>query len=93
MTVSKPWHTTTIFMSASSSPNSGVAGASRKKFLRGFKSLAPSSDWLAPLILTAETARAAAEFLPFPYVRGVFGVALILLETVEVQFTKIPSIM
>ncbi|KAJ7713099.1 hypothetical protein B0H16DRAFT_1702591 [Mycena metata] len=40
------------------------------------------SDWLAPAILTAKTITAAAECAPFPYIKGVSGTVLILLETV-----------
>ncbi|KAJ6564795.1 hypothetical protein B0H19DRAFT_1233545 [Mycena capillaripes] len=70
-------------MSANSPPSTGASTSSRKRFLRGFKSLSPNSDWLAPSILTAKTVTAAAECLPFPYVKGVFGVVVVLLETVE----------
>ncbi|KAJ6564845.1 hypothetical protein B0H19DRAFT_1068345 [Mycena capillaripes] len=76
-------------MSANSPPTVGASTSTRKRFLRGFKSLAPNSDWLAPSILTAKTVTAAAECLPFPYVKGVFGVALVVLEGVEVQFMKV----
>ncbi|KAJ7027691.1 hypothetical protein C8F04DRAFT_1399351 [Mycena alexandri] len=40
-------------------------------------------DWLAPAILTAKTITAAAECAPFPYIKGVSGTVLILLETVD----------
>ncbi|KAJ7020934.1 hypothetical protein C8F04DRAFT_1196059 [Mycena alexandri] len=41
------------------------------------------SDWLAPAILTARTITAAAECAPFPYIKGVSGTVVILLETVQ----------
>ncbi|KAJ7713122.1 hypothetical protein B0H16DRAFT_1702608 [Mycena metata] len=51
--------------------------------LRPFKAPSKSkSDWLAPAILTAKTITAAAECAPFPYIKGVSGTVLILLETV-----------
>ncbi|KAJ7713101.1 hypothetical protein B0H16DRAFT_1702593 [Mycena metata] len=40
------------------------------------------SDWLATAIITAKTITAAAECAPFPYIKGVSGTVLILLETV-----------
>ncbi|KAJ7041740.1 hypothetical protein C8F04DRAFT_1176832 [Mycena alexandri] len=43
----------------------------------------PKSDWLAPAILTAKTITAAAECAPFPYIKGVSGTVLVLLETVQ----------
>ncbi|KAJ7727576.1 hypothetical protein B0H16DRAFT_1894381 [Mycena metata] len=41
------------------------------------------SEWLAPAILTAKTITAAAECAPFPYIKGVCGTVVILLETVQ----------
>ncbi|KAJ7746076.1 hypothetical protein B0H16DRAFT_1726679 [Mycena metata] len=41
------------------------------------------SEWLAPAILTVKTITAAAECAPFPYIKGVSGTVLILLETVQ----------
>ncbi|KAJ7041785.1 P-loop containing nucleoside triphosphate hydrolase protein [Mycena alexandri] len=43
----------------------------------------PTSEWLAPAILTAKTITAAAECAPFPYIKNVSRTVLILLETVE----------
>ncbi|KAJ7041772.1 hypothetical protein C8F04DRAFT_1230233 [Mycena alexandri] len=43
----------------------------------------PKSDWLGPAILTAKTITAAAECAPFPYIKGVSGTVLVLLETVQ----------
>ncbi|KAJ6607831.1 hypothetical protein B0H10DRAFT_538833 [Mycena sp. CBHHK59/15] len=42
-----------------------------------------SPDWLANFILTAKTITAAAELLPFPYVKGVFGAVVPILEAVQ----------
>ncbi|KAJ7734885.1 hypothetical protein B0H16DRAFT_151648 [Mycena metata] len=41
------------------------------------------SQWIAAAILTAKTITAAAECAPFPYIKGVSGTVVILLETVE----------
>ncbi|KAJ7105219.1 hypothetical protein C8R44DRAFT_858607 [Mycena epipterygia] len=41
------------------------------------------SDWLANSLVTARTITAAAECVPFPCVKGVFGTVVVLLETVE----------
>jgi hypothetical protein len=43
-------------------------------------------DWLSPTILAARAITAAGECLPFPYMKGVFGIVVIFLETVEVHF-------
>ncbi|KAJ7637819.1 hypothetical protein B0H17DRAFT_1339476, partial [Mycena rosella] len=52
-----------------------------------FGVLSPSSesksDWLETSLTTAKGVTAAAECLPFPYVKGVFGLVVIILETVE----------
>jgi hypothetical protein len=53
----------------------------------GFVSKSPSPsrpDWLAGSLVAAKAMRAAADSLPFPYVKVVFGSVVILLETVEV---------
>ncbi|KAJ7916511.1 hypothetical protein B0H13DRAFT_2448673 [Mycena leptocephala] len=48
------------------------------------KSPSPSgTDWLANSLLFAKTIAAAAECAPFPYLKGVFGTVVVLLETVE----------
>ncbi|KAJ7792583.1 P-loop containing nucleoside triphosphate hydrolase protein, partial [Mycena leptocephala] len=52
----------------------------------GFVSKSPSPsrpDWLAGSLVAAKAMRAAADSLPFPYVKVVFGSVVILLETVE----------
>ncbi|KAF8201976.1 hypothetical protein K438DRAFT_1821021 [Mycena galopus ATCC 62051] len=41
------------------------------------------SDWLATSITTAKAVTAAAVCIPFPYVQGVFGTVVVILETVE----------
>ncbi|KAJ7195794.1 hypothetical protein GGX14DRAFT_403763 [Mycena pura] len=48
------------------------------------KSASPSnSDWLGPTLLTARTMVAASENAPVPFVKGVFGTILIVLETID----------
>ncbi|KAF7345853.1 hypothetical protein MVEN_01607000 [Mycena venus] len=42
-----------------------------------------TSDWLTPLLLNAKALAAGAEIVPFPYVKGVFGSVVLLLETVD----------
>ncbi|KAJ6573466.1 P-loop containing nucleoside triphosphate hydrolase protein [Mycena vulgaris] len=46
-------------------------------------SSASGPDWLSPTILAARVIAAAGECLPFPYVKGAFGIMVIFLETVE----------
>ncbi|KAJ7716771.1 hypothetical protein B0H16DRAFT_1898212 [Mycena metata] len=72
-------------MSTPSPPTSGSPAPQTTggTTLRPFKAPPKSkSDWLAPAILTAKTITAAAECAPFPYIKGVSGTVLILLETV-----------
>ncbi|KAJ6533785.1 hypothetical protein DFH09DRAFT_1284374 [Mycena vulgaris] len=52
----------------------------------GFKSKSSTqskSDWLTVSLTTAKVITAGAECIPFPYVKGVFGTVVIILETVE----------
>ncbi|KAJ7082290.1 P-loop containing nucleoside triphosphate hydrolase protein [Mycena epipterygia] len=42
-----------------------------------------NSDWVGRSLLTAKTIVAGAESLPFPYVKGVFGIAVVILETID----------
>ncbi|KAJ7484108.1 hypothetical protein FB451DRAFT_1363712 [Mycena latifolia] len=42
-----------------------------------------NSDWLATSLVTAKAVTAGAECLPFPYVKGVFGTVVMILETIE----------
>ncbi|KAJ7433393.1 hypothetical protein FB451DRAFT_1380355 [Mycena latifolia] len=61
-----------------------VASQQPRRALRAFKlSSQLQSDWLANSLTTAKTVAAAAESLPFPYVKGVFGTVVIILETME----------
>ncbi|KAJ7711363.1 hypothetical protein B0H16DRAFT_600797 [Mycena metata] len=72
-------------MSTTSLPTSGSPAppTTGRTTLCPFKAPSKSkSDWLAPAILTAKTITAAAECAPFPYIKGVSGTVLILLETV-----------
>ncbi|KAJ7765912.1 hypothetical protein DFH07DRAFT_770052 [Mycena maculata] len=66
-------------MSANAPPNAGGSSAAAK-------TKAPSksnSDWLGPSLLAAKAIAAGGEMLPFPYVKGVFEIAVTVLETVE----------
>ncbi|KAJ7433406.1 P-loop containing nucleoside triphosphate hydrolase protein, partial [Mycena latifolia] len=45
--------------------------------------LSSNADWLSALIFNAKAINAGVEPLPFPYVKGVFGTVVFLLETVE----------
>ncbi|KAJ7870695.1 hypothetical protein B0H13DRAFT_2280569 [Mycena leptocephala] len=72
--------------SSKSAPNSpqtvgGMRSQSSKTRSQGPP--ASKSDWLAPTIVAARMITAAGECLPFPYVKGAFGMVVILLETVE----------
>ncbi|KAJ7104954.1 hypothetical protein C8R44DRAFT_886965 [Mycena epipterygia] len=55
-----------------SSPTSATSSASSAR-----------ADWLDISLLTAKTITAAAECVPFPYVKGVCGTVVVLLETIE----------
>ncbi|KAJ7223625.1 hypothetical protein C8J57DRAFT_1731518 [Mycena rebaudengoi] len=46
-------------------------------------SSASGPDWLRPTILAARAITAAGDCLPFPYVKGAFGLMVIFLEAVE----------
>ncbi|KAJ7850967.1 hypothetical protein B0H13DRAFT_52122 [Mycena leptocephala] len=77
-------------MSSSSSSKSGpnspqMAGMMRSQSSKTCSQGPPASksDWLAPTIVAAKMITAAGECLPFPYVKGAFGMVVILLETVE----------
>ncbi|KAJ7637414.1 hypothetical protein B0H17DRAFT_1279478, partial [Mycena rosella] len=71
---------------SSSSSSSGTQPPTQTRG-RIFRTLKPSSqsksDWLAVSLTTAKGAAAAAECLPFPYVKGAFGIVVVILETVE----------
>ncbi|KAJ7476092.1 hypothetical protein FB451DRAFT_1245755 [Mycena latifolia] len=71
-------------MSASSLPHTTGAMPFPKQegAFRAFRS-SSQSDWLATSLLAAKTITAGAECLPFPYVKGAFGMVSILLEAVE----------
>ncbi|KAJ7640188.1 hypothetical protein B0H17DRAFT_1216673 [Mycena rosella] len=69
-----------------------TAAASSSTRRTPFHVLRPSSqyksDWLETSLTTGKGVTAAAECLPFPYVKRVFGLVVIILETVEVQMKK-----
>ncbi|KAJ7716785.1 hypothetical protein B0H16DRAFT_1701222 [Mycena metata] len=72
-------------MSITAPPTSGSPAPPRAggTILRPFKAPSKSkADWLEPAILAAKTITAAAECAPFPYIKGISGTVLILLETV-----------
>ncbi|KAJ7431109.1 hypothetical protein FB451DRAFT_1113120 [Mycena latifolia] len=50
---------------------------------QAFKPSVSNSDWLATSLVTAKAVTAGAECLPFPYVKGVFGTMVMILETIE----------
>ncbi|KAJ7467964.1 hypothetical protein FB451DRAFT_1481208 [Mycena latifolia] len=60
---------------------------SRKPNATSFRASNPNSksEWLGPALLAAKTITAGAECVPFPYVKGAFGMIVVLLETAEVQ--------
>ncbi|KAJ6546003.1 hypothetical protein DFH09DRAFT_1282005 [Mycena vulgaris] len=66
----------------SSSPPQTPANGSQVKFKVKLSSQS-KSDWLAGSLTTAKLIAAGAECIPFPYVKGVFGMVIIILETVE----------
>ncbi|KAJ7251633.1 hypothetical protein C8J57DRAFT_1352189 [Mycena rebaudengoi] len=73
-------------MSARSTPTAVGSNFSspQKKTVQASKSSPHvTSDWVGASLLMAKAITASTEFLPFPYVRGVFGVVVTLLETVE----------
>ncbi|KAJ7257645.1 hypothetical protein C8J57DRAFT_1721026 [Mycena rebaudengoi] len=72
-------------MTTIGSPKAKGGGSSRKKWALTVQTVQPpvrlSSDWLWTSLLTARTIAAASESVP--YLKGVFGTVVILLETVE----------
>ncbi|KAJ7875950.1 hypothetical protein B0H13DRAFT_2279658 [Mycena leptocephala] len=69
--------------SASNPPQTMGGMRSQSSKTRSRDPPASKSDWLAPTIVAAKMITAAGECLPFPYVKGAFGMVVILLETVE----------
>lgn len=70
-------------MSASSVPNAGSFSFSLKSGAVKAPSKA-TSNWVGTSLLTARAMAAGVGILPFPYVKGIFKTAVIVLETVEV---------
>ncbi|KAJ7446596.1 hypothetical protein FB451DRAFT_1375880 [Mycena latifolia] len=56
----------------------------RGKTFQAFN-LSTNSDWLATSPTTAKAVTEGADCFPFPYVKGVFGTVVIILETVEIS--------
>ncbi|KAJ7437953.1 hypothetical protein FB451DRAFT_1378426 [Mycena latifolia] len=72
-------------MSSSSNPPA-ASGSPQQRGGATSQAVQPSvsnSDWLATSLVTAKAVTAGAELLPFPYVKGVFGTVVIILETIE----------
>ncbi|KAJ6532141.1 hypothetical protein DFH09DRAFT_1284726 [Mycena vulgaris] len=71
-------------MSTNSSPPrvSGQTVPGKATF-RLFKSSPARSNWLATSLLAAKAVTAGAECLPFPYVKGILGMVVTILEAVE----------
>ncbi|KAJ6564808.1 hypothetical protein B0H19DRAFT_1068316 [Mycena capillaripes] len=73
-------------MSAGSPPSTRASTPSQKMKSRILHHKSPStskSDWLMDLIQAANILKEAAELVPVPYVKGVLGTVVILLETVK----------
>ncbi|KAJ7198014.1 hypothetical protein GGX14DRAFT_402333 [Mycena pura] len=43
----------------------------------------PTTDWLGSSLVTAKAIAAAGDIAPFPYLKGVFGTAVLVLETIQ----------
>jgi hypothetical protein len=68
-------------------PGPGASAAQKQgTFFRAFRSPEANSDWLASSLTTAKMVTAGAECIPFPYVKGAFGMVVVILETVEVRY-------
>ncbi|KAJ7435059.1 hypothetical protein FB451DRAFT_1379587 [Mycena latifolia] len=72
-------------MSSSGNPSAGSSSPQQRggATSQAFKLSGSNSDWLATSLVTAKAVTAGAECLPFPYVKGVFGMVVIMLETIE----------
>ncbi|KAJ7089127.1 hypothetical protein C8R44DRAFT_441268 [Mycena epipterygia] len=68
---------------STSPPGATIPNSSQHVGSGSASSIKSDSDWLATSLLTARAVTAAAECIPFPYVKGVFGTFVIILETVE----------
>jgi hypothetical protein len=66
-------------------PAPPASSSARKQgtMFRVFKSPEAKSDWLTSSLTTAKMV-AAAECIPSPYVKGAFGIVVVILETVDV---------
>ncbi|KAJ7703739.1 hypothetical protein B0H17DRAFT_1194214 [Mycena rosella] len=70
--------------SPSTPPTSSSSQSGDKPLFRPLQpSASGSSDWLAMMIFNARAISTAADAIPLPYVKGVFGTAVFLLETVN----------
>ncbi|KAJ7655454.1 hypothetical protein B0H17DRAFT_1214030 [Mycena rosella] len=70
--------------SPSTAPPASFSPSGGKSLLRPLQpSASPRSDWLGVMIINARAISAGADAIPLPYVKGVFGAAVFLLETVD----------
>ncbi|KAJ6564849.1 hypothetical protein B0H19DRAFT_1259254 [Mycena capillaripes] len=75
-------------MSAGSPPSTRASTPSQKMKSRIFQHISPTtskSGWLTDFIQAARILKEAAELVPVPYVKGVFGTVVVLLETVKMK--------
>ncbi|KAJ7466039.1 P-loop containing nucleoside triphosphate hydrolase protein [Mycena latifolia] len=72
-------------MSTSGNPPAASSSPQQRggRTSQAFKPSSSNSDWLTTSLATAKAVTAGAECLPFPYVKGVFGMVVIILETIE----------
>ncbi|KAJ6547806.1 hypothetical protein DFH09DRAFT_1087554 [Mycena vulgaris] len=70
-------------LNATSSSSPQTSGKGSRVFKVKLSSQS-KSDWLTGSLTTAKLITAGAECIPFPYVKGVFGMVVIILEMVEV---------
>ncbi|KAJ7642598.1 hypothetical protein DFH06DRAFT_603443 [Mycena polygramma] len=74
-------------MSSSSPPKAKAYGNSSKResttSMRFKRASSSQSDWLGPSIQAAKAITATTQLLPFPYVGGVVGTVVVVLEAIE----------
>jgi hypothetical protein len=75
-------------MSTTTPPNLAGSRPNQKGGRKPGQSVQPRetrTEWLEPLLLAAKAGVAAGESCPIPYVKGAFGIVVLLLETVQVS--------
>ncbi|KAJ7090659.1 hypothetical protein C8R44DRAFT_817842 [Mycena epipterygia] len=70
-------------MSSSTPQNALVSRPSQQQGQPSKASQSSNSAWLEALLFNAKLITAIADAFPFPYVKGVFGTVVFLLETVQ----------